>query len=156
MNVGSSLQQDVHYLGVTILRGHCESCASILSKTIRTSSVSVLLTHHTLTTEKHLVYLCVELSRGAKLKEQLHHIMVSLLGGQEQSCGTCLQRKIKNNYHVFLLLKMTSNILNEPHNNVCATIHTESDFLSLLFTLQPVENFFHLLLPTQNLSEENL
>lgn len=40
-------------------------------------------------------YLCLEFSGGAKLKEELYDVIVTLLGGEEESGGACLERVTK-------------------------------------------------------------
>lgn len=40
-------------------------------------------------------YLCLQFSWGTEFKEELHHIMVSLLGGEEQGSRTSLEGKLK-------------------------------------------------------------
>ena len=42
-----------------------------------------------------VAYLCLEFSGGTELKEELHHVTVSLLGSEEQSGGTGLERTTK-------------------------------------------------------------
>lgn len=39
-------------------------------------------------------YLCLQISGGTEFKEELHHVMVSLLGGEEQGGGTSLEGKL--------------------------------------------------------------
>lgn len=40
-------------------------------------------------------YLCLEFGGGAELKEELHDIIVTLLGGEEEGGRACLERVTK-------------------------------------------------------------
>lgn len=40
-------------------------------------------------------YLCLEFGGGAELKEELHNVIVTLLGGEEESSRACLEGVIK-------------------------------------------------------------
>lgn len=40
-------------------------------------------------------YLCLKFSGGAKLKKELHDVIVTLLGGEEESGRACLERVTK-------------------------------------------------------------
>jgi len=53
---------------------------------------------------KHVTaaYLCLEFSGGTEFKKELHDVMVPLLGGEEQSRRTCLERMIKKDTPVYL------------------------------------------------------
>lgn len=42
-----------------------------------------------------LPYLCLEFSGGAKLKEELYDVIVTLLGGEEEGGRACLDRVTK-------------------------------------------------------------
>lgn len=120
VNIGSILQQGVHHLGVSILRRDSECCAAVLPrKHVKTdteeklnevSTVDCSLSKQTLciifvfvssSPAMHIMvsctaaYLCLQFSWGTEFKEELHHIMVSLLGGEEQGSRTSLEGKLK-------------------------------------------------------------
>lgn len=42
-----------------------------------------------------VAYLCLEFSGGTEFKEELHNVMVSLLGGEEKGGWTCLEGMMK-------------------------------------------------------------
>lgn len=45
-------------------------------------------------------YLCLEFSGGTELKEELHNVIMALLGGEEQGGGTCLDDRKGTDVHI--------------------------------------------------------
>lgn len=50
-----------------------------------------------------LPYLCLEFSGGAEFKEELHDVIVTLLGGEEEGGRACLERERERDKNSCLL-----------------------------------------------------
>lgn len=126
MNVGSVLQESVHHLRVAVLGGGGERRATVLPQThthtketkegfitivTEGNSTEVLSFRRMTGSESHNQrsanssgdhsYLCPALSGGTKFKEELHNLIMTLLGGKKQGGGACLEERIKINTAVF-------------------------------------------------------
>lgn len=63
-------------------------------------------------------YLCLEFSGGTEFKQELYHIVISVLGGEEQRRRTCLGRTIKKiNMSVTLTLTLSTTFDGSDINN---------------------------------------
>lgn len=129
VNIGSVLQKSVHHLSVAVLGGGGERRATVLPQTHtqkrqkkkkkkgssqlfnrrQQHRVAVLSQNDRIRITKSVfckqlcwsLYLCPELSGGTEFKEELHNLIMTLLGGKKQGGGACLEGTIKINAAVF-------------------------------------------------------
>lgn len=125
VNVGSVLQESVHHLRVAVLGGGGERCATVLPQTHTHKRNKRRAHHNTNRRQQHRgavlsqndrvritqpasckqlrwsLYLCPALSGGSEFKEELHNLIMTLLGGKKQGGGACLEERIKINTAVF-------------------------------------------------------
>lgn len=119
VNIGPIPQQSVHRLCVSILGRDSECCATILQGSSKCYTLfplvpicfllrncrSMIWSHSFPKPEAMsevrgsygalLLYLCLEFSGGAKLKEELHNVIVTLLGSEEEGGRACLEKVTK-------------------------------------------------------------